>query len=214
MEDYLTNQQVVLRHLIKAGCEVDLAENGEEGIEKFRAHHYDLILMDIQMPIMDGFEATKAIRQIELEEGRKRVPIIAMTAHAIAGYANKCIEGGMDDYIAKPIRKGNLLKMIAKWTESKSQAVSEEKHEGLNAVNEPLNLNQLLRDFDEDRDNVLRILKGFIATTEKQIPVIEKAINEQDLNTLRRHAHSIKGGALNLTARALADAAYKIEIIE
>jgi PAS domain S-box-containing protein len=219
VEDYHTNQQVVLRYLIKAGYEVDLAENGKDAVEKFTQHNYNLILMDIQMPIMDGFTATKAIRQIEAEQQRRRIPIIAMTAHAIAGYADKCVKEGMDDYISKPLRKTSLLSMMQKWTESllpEDRHAKEyiEEHEDAPTTGELIDFDSLLNDFDGDRDIVLKILKDFIETTMKQLPVIEKAINEQGISTLKRHVHSIKGGALNLTAKGMADAAYRLETID
>lgn len=216
VEDYPTNQQVLLRHLIRAGYEVDLAENGQEAVEKFREHDYDLILMDVQMPIMDGFEATKKIREIENTEGKQRTPIIALTAHAIAGYADRCIEKGMDDYISKPVRKNNLLTMIAKWTGQEQEKEAREADEPINPAPEVINqwFDELLHDFDGDRNMLLRIINGFIEITEKQIPLIEKAMNESDFETLKKQAHSIKGGALNLNANALAEAAKKIEMID
>jgi len=133
VEDYPTNQLVAMRHLHGAGYRVDLAENGQQAVEACRRKRYDLILMDIQMPVLDGYEATREIRANEeqlkaqssklkgKEEGdvsarSERVPIIAMTAHAIKGYRDRCLEAGMDDYIAKPLRSKELLAMVAKWT--------------------------------------------------------------------------------------------------
>ncbi|MCP4414923.1 MAG: response regulator, partial [Gammaproteobacteria bacterium] len=115
VEDYPTNQQVALRHLHSAGYSVDLAENGLEAVNAFQKKRYDLILMDLQMPIMDGYEATGKIRELEkrlkresgngISAEKKKVPIVAMTAHAIKGFEEKCLEAGMDDYITKPLRK-------------------------------------------------------------------------------------------------------------
>lgn len=124
-EDYPTNQQVALRHLQGAGYQVDLAENGDQAVEVFKRKQYDMILMDIQMPNMDGYEATRQIRALEEKFSQKgdektlkrlaRIPIIAMTAHAIKGYKEKCIEAGMGDYISKPLRRKQLLAMVDKW---------------------------------------------------------------------------------------------------
>ncbi|QTA86859.1 Two component system response regulator/histidine kinase, HAMP domain-containing [Desulfonema magnum] len=129
-EDYPTNQQVAIRHLHGAGYQVELAENGSQAVEAYHGQHYDLILMDIQMPGMDGFEATRAIREAELERANPQsaphVPIVAMTAHAIKGYKEKCLEGGMDDYITKPLRRKELLAMVAKWTSPKSGSQPDE----------------------------------------------------------------------------------------
>ncbi|MFV1975418.1 MAG: response regulator [Candidatus Scalindua sp.] len=124
-EDYPTNQQVALRHLHSAGYNVDLAENGLEAVNAFQKKEYDLILMDLQMPVMDGYEATGKIRELEmsLNKGsdneisaeRKKVPIVAMTAHAIKGIKEKCLETGMDDYITKPLRKKEFLGFVGKY---------------------------------------------------------------------------------------------------
>ena len=124
-EDYPTNQQVAIRHLHSAGYNVDLAENGLEAVNAFQRKDYDLILMDLQMPVMDGYEATGKIRELEmsLNKGndneisaeRKKVPIVAMTAHAIKGIKEKCFETGMDDYITKPLKKTEFLSFVGKY---------------------------------------------------------------------------------------------------
>jgi len=116
-EDYPTNQQVAIRHLSKAGYQVDLAENGNQAVEAYRRKAYDLILMDIQMPLMDGYEATREIRKLETQP-LNPLPIIAMTAHAMKGVRERCLEAGMDDYIAKPLSRKKLLAMVDKWSKA------------------------------------------------------------------------------------------------
>jgi len=126
VEDYPTNQQVAMRHLQGAGYQVDLAENGQQAVEAYKRKHYDIILMDIQMPVMDGYEATKAIRKLETRnsEGQvssikhpvSSVPIIAMTAHATKADREKAFEAGMDDYVTKPLKREKLLAVVEKWT--------------------------------------------------------------------------------------------------
>ena len=102
VEDNLTNQKVALGILIKIGYQVDVAANGQEALKAFEKKRYDLILMDLQMPKMDGYAATAAIRKAEEKTGL-HLPIIAMTAHAMRGDRELCLEKGMDDYISKPI---------------------------------------------------------------------------------------------------------------
>ncbi|MCP4023774.1 MAG: response regulator, partial [Desulfobacteraceae bacterium] len=127
VEDYPTNQKIVIRYLTSVGYQVVLAENGVQAVDMFKQKHFDLILMDIQMPEMDGYEATLLIREYESQlsnnksSGAKneqhssiRIPIIAMTAHAIKGYKKKCLDAGMDDYITKPIRKIDFLEIVEK----------------------------------------------------------------------------------------------------
>jgi CheY-like chemotaxis protein len=114
-EDNLINQKVAKRMLEKGDILVDVATNGLETLEIYKKLPYDLILMDCQMPDMDGYETTRAIREIE-KEG-ERTPIIAMTANAMVGDREKCLESGMDDYMSKPIDPDLLLEKVTIWSE-------------------------------------------------------------------------------------------------
>ena len=116
-EDNKVNQKVVVSILCKAGCEVDVADNGADAIRQIREKHYDLVLMDCQMPIMDGFEATAGIRA--MDEPTRRVPIIALTAHAMKGDKKVCLDSGMDDYLSKPVGRAELIDIINKHIPSK-----------------------------------------------------------------------------------------------
>jgi CheY-like chemotaxis protein len=113
-EDNLVNQRVLVRMLEKQGCIVTLAENGQAAVDQFRDNEYDLVFMDVQMPVMDGFEASAAIRKLEAEQGeRPRTPVIALTAHAMDGYRTICLEAGMDGYLPKPVNAKQLYEMVA-----------------------------------------------------------------------------------------------------
>src|SRR5262249_47249975 len=111
-EDNIVNQRVVLRMLQKQGHAVTVVNNGKEALDALSREHFDLILMDVQMPEMDGFETTFAIRADESWYGR-RMPIVAMTAHAMEGDRERCLEAGMDDYITKPLRAAALMRVVA-----------------------------------------------------------------------------------------------------
>ena len=111
-EDNLVNQKVAGKMLERSGHQVTIANNGQEAVDIFARQPFDLVLMDIQMPMMDGFEATQAIRDLEKESG-KHTPIIALTAHAISGYREKCLERGLDDYLSKPMKIADLNAKIA-----------------------------------------------------------------------------------------------------
>ena len=113
VEDNTTNQKVATLILQRAGLMVDVAANGEEAIAAYRAQHYDLLLMDCQMPLLDGFSATRAIRQ--LEPPGKHVPIVALTANVMSSERDKCLAAGMDDYLAKPVRAEALLRKVKQW---------------------------------------------------------------------------------------------------
>lgn len=111
-EDNVVNQKLAIRLLERFGYSVTLAANGRQAVEAAREQQFDLILMDVQMPEMGGFEATAKIRELEKRRNKGHTPIVAMTAHAIQGYREKCLEGGMDGYISKPIHAESLKQTI------------------------------------------------------------------------------------------------------
>jgi PAS domain S-box-containing protein len=119
VEDNKDNQNLAQRILTSVGYAIDIAENGEIAVERAREYLYDLILMDVQMPVMDGLDATRAIRKLERQRGDRRTPIIALTAHATEGYREKCLEAGMDDYLTKPIKKARLLEKTSEWVDKR-----------------------------------------------------------------------------------------------
>jgi len=113
VEDNLVNQKVATAMIRKLGCTVTVASNGARALEQLALRKFDLIFMDCQMPVMDGFEATRAIRQMA---GDKRdIPIVAMTAHALKGDQQHCLEVGMNDYLAKPVRHSALIAVLKKY---------------------------------------------------------------------------------------------------
>ena len=118
VEDNKVNQKVAIGMLKKLGYRADIAEDGQEAVSAVRHNSYDIILMDCQMPVMDGFAATQAIRLWEKEQQHPRVPIIAMTANAMEGDDQLCFDAGMDDYIAKPVKKSILDEKIEHWLTS------------------------------------------------------------------------------------------------
>ena len=228
VEDYPTNQQVAMRHLSKAGYQVDLAEDGSQAVRAYKRKSYNLIFMDIQMPIMDGYAATQEIRKIEtrnLEQPSiinrqstiQKVPIIAMTAHAIKGYREKCLKAGMDDYIAKPIRRKELLTIVEKWTSriDDSRLMIDDciAPQGNQESEAPMEYERVLEEFEGDEDFLMEVLEGFIGNVTSQIKLIRQAISDGDAEAVRREAHSIKGGAANLTANDLSGIAFEIENI-
>jgi PAS domain S-box-containing protein len=237
VEDYVTNQEIALRHLSSAGYNADLAENGMKAIEMFRKMPYDIILMDIQMPVMGGFEATKCIRAIENENSVKKnncvgAVIIAMTAHAISGYRERCIDEGFNDFITKPIRKDSLLAIISYWIEKTPEHAEEYGNEDSDSIititsNEmedaqgdnvkicqhetPINLETAINEFEGDEELLFRVADGFLSNVKNQIVKIRKAFEEANPEIIRSEAHAIKGGAANLTAIDLSCVASELE---
>ncbi len=115
VEDNPINQQVATSLLARMGCHSTTAADGEEAIRLVRQNHFDLILMDCQMPVMDGYKATQIIRQIEVQQGLRHTPIVALTASAINGDGEKCLAAGMDAYLTKPLRTEELSQTLLAW---------------------------------------------------------------------------------------------------
>ena len=116
-EDNIVNQKVAMKMLETLGCSVDVANDGIEALEMWESSRYELVFMDVHMPGMDGMETTGRMREIESGCGRRRTPIIAMTANAMEGDAERCFAAGMDDYAAKPVKKEILRSILTKWKE-------------------------------------------------------------------------------------------------
>ncbi|MCF6248065.1 MAG: response regulator [Desulfobacula sp.] len=239
VEDYPTNQQIVLKHLDHAGFKVILAENGVQAIAQFKKRRFDLILMDIQMPQMDGYKATRQIRQIEnhLSKNFKqplRTPIVAMTAHAMKGYREKCLAADMDDFLTKPLKKSELISMVNKWvgkTPVENHDTDKIDHNTTALILEPINMSKALEEFENDADFLNDVLSDFIANVKMQIDQIQVALataelggkdtgnceidtrnrNPIDFDTIEKQGHAIKGGAANLTAFDLSNAAFEVE---
>jgi len=213
-EDNITNQKVALSTLNRFGYSADVVKNGKEAVEALKNNPYDIVLMDCQMPGMDGYEATDEIRKWEKKgkNGSKRVPIIAMTAHALKGDREKCLNAGMDDYIAKPIHPRKLCNVIEKWLNEPGGS-----HEA-KIVLEPLpqhvifDKNSFLDRLFGDEDLAIEIIKGFIDDSIRQIGILKEALDNRDANVIYRQAHSLKGAAANISATALKELAYQIEI--
>ena len=212
VEDTLTNQQIMLNHLKKAGIEVDLAVNGKEGVLAFKQERYDIIIMDIQMAVMDGYEATKEIRK--LEKAGKRTPIIAITANAVKGDREKCFMAGVDDYASKPINRKTLYELLQKWIPEKKLVNTGLRINNMKSTldsNAPFNYPRALAEFGDDKELLDEVLKDFILKVDSQIKKISSALESKNALVIQNQAHSIKGGAANLIAPSLTQAAADLE---
>jgi PAS domain S-box-containing protein len=212
-EDNLINQQVAARRLEKLGHTVEIANNGAEAVAALKARSYDLILMDVQMPEMDGFEATAAIRSMPGE--KRRIPIIAMTANALPSDCERCLAAGMDDYIAKPVHQRTLVELIEKWgaigyASAHSQPV---------AAVELARTDVDLLDVDGIREMIevlgldaYRDLAGqFFDSHGAAAKDFYDAAASGDCKQLGRLAHSLKGAAANLGLAVLAKQAAALQ---
>jgi CheY-like chemotaxis protein/HPt (histidine-containing phosphotransfer) domain-containing protein len=216
VDDYAINLEVARRHLEAGGHRVSLAGNGQEAIDAFRSGDYDLILMDIQMPVMDGIEAAKIIRDLEKSRGSaNRIPIVALTAHAVRDYIDACLQAGMDDYLIKPVFKQDLLAKVDRWTDSGSATIDAAPPPGASAAHadpaEPMDFARALEEFEGNREFLMGLLERFLENVRAQLGTIREALDRADAEILRREAHAIKGGAANLAAVELSSAAAELE---
>jgi len=216
-DDYATNREVARRHLEAGGHCVSLACNGQEAIEAFESGNYDLIFMDIQMPVMDGIEATKRIRDLERGSGgASRIPILALTAHAVKEYIDACLQAGMDDYLIKPVFRQDLLGKVDCWIDGGPAtacvaAPPPGASAGHRATAEPMDFARVLEEFEGNREFLTGLLERFLENVRAQLGTIREALDRADAEILRREAHAIKGGAANLAAAELSSAAAELE---
>lgn len=212
-EDSPTNQKLTLALLKRAGYSVDAVENGRKAVEAMKRRDYDLVFMDVQMPEMNGFEATGIIRQ--MEGGKKQTPIVAITARAMKEDQERCLEAGMDDYISKPIDPQRLLEVVQRWSEphTPQKVVPQEadSEEGGHPEDAPIKLRAALNRFGGDKEFLKEMLREFLDSLPGLLTSLEKAAKTGDAKTVQRQAHKIKGTAMNLGAQGIADLALHLE---
>ena len=213
VEDNTVNQRPAIRLLEKMGHQVQLAVNGREAVELSESVDFDLILMDLQMPVMGGLQATQKIREREATLD-KHTPVLAMTAHAMKGYQEKCLEAGMDGYITKPIRTELLKHEIARLTvrartENSMNTTRRNADTDVNAS--AVNLPELLGRVENDWDLLRELAAIFREEYPRYTKALRLAIREGNLEQAREAAHALKGMLANLAAGRAAEAAGQLE---
>ncbi len=211
-EDYLANQILVTRFLENVGCRVKMVNNGAEAIDALKQQDYDLIFMDCQMPVMDGYQAASEIRRLENEaKDSMRVPIIALTAHALAGDKAKCLNAGMDEWVTKPFTRKELNEVLQKWlpeqliiadiTESNKVEVLENPH--------AIDTYFLQQNFDfsnpDDLEFLASLQQAFQESADSTLSALQHSIESRDAEKIRQLAHGLKSisgnvGAMQLSA--------------
>ncbi len=215
VEDNLLNQELALEILQEAGICVDVAENGAAALEKLAAGEYDGVLMDCQMPVMDGFEATRRLRA---EPRYAALPVIAMTANAMAGDKEKCLECGMTDHIPKPIDVGQLFLTLGQWIKPRASAETLTLPAAAPEAEEPPDIPGV------DWDAALTRMGGNVALLHKQlarfaetqadaVQRVQAALQQNDLDGAQREVHTLKGLAGNIGAAELATRAAMVEYV-
>ncbi|MFQ5583420.1 MAG: response regulator, partial [Calditrichia bacterium] len=212
-EDNIINQKVALKMLQKLGFRADAVANGAEAVKALETVPYDLVLMDVQMPEMDGFEATKRIRNSDEQSKIKDpgIPIIAMTAHAMKGDRERCLAAGMNDYISKPIQVEELEEAVSRW------AVKEYHSEAILQQNEAVESGEifdrslLLKRVDGDQELCDELLVFSLHNIPKYLKALKKAIDSNDVVAVRNTAHSLKGITGTIGAKKLEESASFLE---
>jgi CheY-like chemotaxis protein len=213
VEDNKVNQMVALGILKQLGYQADLAEDGASALAALAQKDYDLVLMDCQMPGMDGYEASRRIRQPETPVRNHNVPIIAATAHALSGDREKCLAAGMDGYITKPLRSDTLEDAIHEWTSGRGGTSEPPEPEAEVAKPDPAGFDHedLLDRLMGDEELARHIVRGFVDDMPRQLAALAKAVGKRDSGQVRHVAHSIKGTAGNVSGMEVQKAAAKLE---
>jgi signal transduction histidine kinase/CheY-like chemotaxis protein len=199
-EDNPTNQMVIGRMLEKWGCKYHVVANGNEALAALRETEFDLILMDCQMPEMDGYEATRTIRR--MDGSQPNLPIIALTANVVQSEQEKCRAAGMVDYVSKPIDQRTLEGVLRRWIVKDSSCIDR----------------NILKQFDSLQikgkpDILVQAIESFLKTSPKRIQAISKLVQERDIEKVAREAHGLKSSAQTLGALALGEICQKLEDI-
>jgi two-component system sensor histidine kinase/response regulator len=213
VEDNVVNQKVAQRFLERLGCTVTVVPNGAEAVDTFRNGAFDIVFMDLQMPVMDGFTATRHIR--DHEASRKHTPIIALTANAMVGQHERCLAAGMDGFLTKPLEMERLREMLmdfAPHRERKSGPAPEDS--AVLQAGAAAHLVDLIR-FDEttDRDVVFarELIEAFVVTCAEVVSEVQSAVATDDRKALASAAHKLKGAAANIHAELLRLHAEELE---
>lgn len=211
-EDNIFNQAVAVEVLKKLGCDVEVASNGRAAVEAFEARQFDIILMDLQMPEMDGYEATRILRS---KETATRIPIIAQTAHAFAEDRRRCMEVGMDDFVSKPIAMSELLRTLARFSPSRKLnerlSGSQSRSDG-KALTETFDPSGLLARVGGDTEAFQDLSQLFFQSVSLQIAALHSALEEKNCAEIAKSCHSIKGACANFGAKLMEGIALEMEL--
>ncbi|MBN1320104.1 MAG: PAS domain S-box protein [Thermoleophilia bacterium] len=214
-EDNPVNQKVALKALEKLGYNADVANDGAEALQATREKLYDLVLMDVQMPGMDGMEATRQIRDPQSGTLNPKVVIVALTAHAMAGDRQRCIDQGMDDYLAKPIKAADLQDIITRWVQAPAVGPESEPAPPSLVSTDPapavFDEKVLLNLLEGDRESAIEIANQYLADAPGQVTRLRDALAARDPVEARERAHALKGSSASVGAEAMRFCAADME---
>jgi PAS domain S-box-containing protein len=215
-EDNIVNQQVALGVLKKFGLRADVVANGAEALQALKTIPYDLVLMDVQMPVMDGIEATRQIRHPQSKVRHHAIPIIAMTGHAMQGDRERCLEAGMDDYVSKPVSPQVLAEVLARWlpeNDASGLPLAAKSPAPLPAPSIPVVFDRagMLERLMNDEGLAKVITDGFLDDIPRQIEVLRGHLDAWDAPGAERLAHTIGGASSNVGGESLRALAFEME---
>jgi CheY-like chemotaxis protein/HPt (histidine-containing phosphotransfer) domain-containing protein len=207
-EDNAINQKVVEAHLQALGYDVDTVNDGVAALDALKdGHCYAAVIMDGQMPNMDGYQATQAQRARELESGRRRVPIIALTAHAMTADRDVALAAGMDDYLSKPFTQKQLQRALNRWATLPSAGLSEFASDALD-----MTITSQLLDLDEEAPGFISdVIDSFFRNSEESVARMKAALENGDLDAVHAAAHMIRGSSQQLGACRLGATCFEVE---
>ncbi|MGZ5620294.1 MAG: response regulator, partial [Methylobacter sp.] len=213
VEDNKVNQKVILSQLAKFGLKPDLANNGQVALDQLARQSYDLVLMDCQMPVMDGYEATRILR--ERENGKSHTPVTALTAHASAGEREKCLSAGMDDYLSKPASRADLAVVLARWLDITIDSSRNERPSSAQDLPQAESCiwdeSAALKRLDNDNDLLIEMIDLFLEEVPVSVAELDAALVRTDLLALADAAHAIKGMAGHFCAENIISLAVNLE---
>src|ERR1017187_242983 len=212
-EDHPVNQLVLTAMLGRLGLAAQAVSDGAQAIQALQSKKYDLVLMDCQMPEVDGYEATRRIRNPATGALNPRVPIVAVTANAMPGDREKCLRHGMDDYLSKPIEPEAVLQVLARWLgQPKAMVKAPPAKKALSPPRDNVfDRTGLVKRLGGNRGLADRLVQEFLADTPSQLCILRRHLEESDAPSARRQAHKLKGAAANLSADTLRAVAFQAE---
>src|SRR6185437_908284 len=231
VEDHPVNQKVAQKLLERLGLTVHVADNGEIALEKLRGQMYAMVLMDCQMPVLDGYSATRRLREIENEQGKPRMPVIAMTAHAMSGDRERCLQAGMDDYLSKPLDRQLLEQTLARWMQQSPHAVAVAAVPAAAVARaaatppslqttppmisppppDTLDTATLVDLEDIMGDELVTLVDAYLRDGETRMRNLQEAAARGDTAEVGNLAHSLKSSSANLGAMPLSTRARQVE---
>jgi CheY-like chemotaxis protein len=208
-EDNVVNQKIVFRILTELGFQTDAVSNGKEAVEKIKNSNFAAVLMDVQMPELNGMEATRLIRN--LQNSQRNVPIIALTAHALKGDKEKCLEAGMNDFISKPVNATELSRVLDSWVNLQvglkvKKQIEIKPQDGIFDLQRFTEMS--LGDVDFQRD----LLMDYFEDLDQRINKLDELLDRRELEKIVKEIHTIKGSSFSLGAMRIGEEALGIEL--